>query len=42
MNSGVGIIPGGEETESLWNHIQDAEVDVSLVKPEYILKGTLI
>lgn len=41
MNSGVGIIPGGEGTESLWNHIQDAEVDVSLVKPDYILKGTV-
>ncbi len=41
MESGTGLIPGGEGTDSLWRHIQDAEVDVSLVKPEYILKGTV-
>ncbi len=41
MNSGVGLIPGGEGNESLWSHIQDAEVDVSYVKPEYILQGTV-
>lgn len=41
MNSGAGIIPGGEGTESLWDHIQEAEVDVSLVKRDYILKGTV-
>ena len=28
-------------TNSLWDYIQDAEVDVSLVKPNYILKGTV-
>ncbi len=41
MTSGVGIIPGGEGNESLWKYIQDAEVDVSLVKPDYILNGTV-
>lgn len=39
MNNG-SLIPGSENG-SLWRHIQDAEVDVSLVKPEYILKGTV-
>lgn len=39
MNNG-SLIPGAE-SGSLWRHIQDAEVDVSLVKPEYILKGTV-
>ncbi len=39
MNSGL-IVSAGEK-ESLWKHIQDAEVDVSLVKPDYILKGTV-
>lgn len=42
MTNGAGLT--GERTasgESLWSHIQDAEVDVSLVKPEYILKGTV-
>ena len=32
---------GDGKGESLWSYIQDAEVDVSLVKPEYILKGTV-
>lgn len=41
MNSGKGLLPGGEGTESLWHHIQDAEVDVSLVKQDYILQGTV-
>lgn len=41
METGVGLLPGGEGGESLWSHIQDAEVDVSLVKPDYILKGTV-
>ncbi len=41
MNSGVGLLPGGEGKESLWSHIQDAEVGVSYVKPEYILQGTV-
>ena len=39
---GIGLTGKGAATgESLWRHIQDAEVDVSLVKPEYLLKGTL-
>ena len=41
METGAGLLPGGEGGESLWSHIQDAEVDVSLVKPDYILKGTV-
>lgn len=42
MSSGTGLTGNGSVTgESLWSHIQDAEVDVSLVKPEYILKGTV-
>lgn len=41
IENGVGLIPGGEGGQSLWSHIQDAEVDVSLVKPDYILKGTV-
>ncbi len=41
METGAGLLPGGEGEESLWSHIQDAEVDVSLVKPDYILKGTV-
>ena len=42
MSNGTGLTGDGVVTgESLWNHIQDAEVDVSLVKPEYILKGTV-
>lgn len=42
MRNGVGFTE--ERTtvgESLWSYIQDVEVDVSLVKPEYILKGTV-
>ncbi len=42
MRNGVGFTE--ERTtvgESLWSYIQDGEVDVSLVKPEYILKGTV-
>ena len=39
MNNGTLV--SGEPGESLWSHIQDAEVDVSLVKPDYILKGTV-
>ena len=42
MSNGAGLAGDGAVTgESLWSHIQDAEVDVSLVKPEYILKGTV-
>lgn len=42
MTNGTGLTGKGVATgESLWSHIQDAEVDVSLVKPEYILKGTV-
>lgn len=42
MSNGTGLTGDGVVTgESLWSHIQDAEVDVSLVKPEYILKGTV-
>ena len=42
MSNGTGLTGDGAVTgESLWSHIQDAEVDVSLVKPEYILKGTV-
>lgn len=41
MENGVGLIPGGQPGESLWSHIQDAEVEVSLVKPDYILQGTV-
>ena len=41
METGAGLFSGGEGGESLWSHIQDAEVDVSLVKPKYILKGTV-
>ncbi len=41
METGAGLLPGGEGGESLWSYIQDAEVDVSLVKPDYILKGTV-
>lgn len=42
MTNGTGLAGKGVATgESLWSHIQDAEVDVSLVKPEYILKGTV-
>ena len=41
MESGMGLIPGGESGKSLWSYIQDAEVDVSLVKPNYILQGTV-
>ncbi len=37
--STAGDINGG--TGSLWDYIQDAEVDVSLVKSDYILKGTV-
>lgn len=36
-----GLLSSQESGKSLWSHIQDAEVDVSLVKPEYILKGTV-
>ena len=39
MNNGTMM--SGERGEPLWNYIQDAEVDVSLVKPDYILKGTI-
>ena len=39
INSGSPF--GGTEGESLWRYIQDAEVEVSLVKPDYILKGTV-
>ena len=41
MESGVGLMSGGERQEAFWKHIQDAEVDVSLVKPDYILQGTV-
>lgn len=42
METGIGLFYGGVEAKkSLWSHIQDAEVDVSLVKPNYILKGTV-
>ena len=41
MDSSIGMIPGSESGKSLWSLIQDAEVDVSLVKPDYILKGTV-
>lgn len=43
MEKGIGFVSGDGEGkgESLWSHIHDAEVDVSLVKPEYILKGTV-
>ena len=41
MNSGKGFLPGDEGNKPLWSYIQDAEVDVSLVKPEYILQGTV-
>lgn len=42
MTNGIGLTGKGAATgESLWRHIQDAEVDVSLVKPEYLLKGTV-
>ena len=42
MSNGIGLTSGSVMTgESMWSHIQDAEVDVSLVKPEYILKGTV-
>ena len=39
MNNGTLI--NRKADESLWGYIQDAEVDVSLVKPDYILKGTV-
>lgn len=40
MENGIGFVSGnGEKTGSLWKYIQDAEVEVSLVKPEYILQG---
>lgn len=43
MEKGIGFVNGTGESagESIWHHIQDAEVDVSLVKSEYILKGTV-
>lgn len=42
METGVGLMSGGErQGAALWQHIQDAEVDVSLVKPDYILQGTV-
>ena len=43
MEKGIGLSGIGENGtgQSLWNHIQEAEVDVSLVKPEYILHGTV-
>ncbi len=43
MEKGIGFVNGNGDGsgESLWSFIQDAEVDVSLVKPEYILKGTV-
>lgn len=43
MEKGIGLdgVPGQGTGQSLWSHIQEAEVDVSLVKPEYILHGTV-
>lgn len=41
MNNGEGFTLGGDGKESLWAYIQDAEVDVSYVKPDYILQGTV-
>ena len=41
MEKGVGLTSGEQIGKSLWSYIQDAEVDVSLVKPDYILKGTV-
>src|SRR5699024_1547254 len=41
VEAGVGPMSGGESKGPLWHHIQDAEVDVSLVKPDYILHGTV-
>lgn len=41
VEDGVGPMSGGESKGPLWHHIQDAEVDVSLVKPDYILHGTV-
>lgn len=43
MENGIDFVYGeGEGSKKpLWSYIQDAEVDVSLVKQEYILKGTV-
>lgn len=41
MEKGIGMGSDTGAGQSLWSHIQDAEVDVSLVKPDYILKGTV-
>lgn len=43
MTKGIEFVnsTGGSSDESPWSYIQDAEVEVSLVKPEYILKGTV-
>ena len=35
------VINYKEQQKGHWNRIKEAEVDVSLVKPEYILKGTI-
>lgn len=41
MERGTGLVSKGAERESPWRRIQEAEVDVSLVKPDYILYGTV-